>query len=103
VRLRDLNGEEFRINYAGDLRGFLSEQLAIVSQQIAELKAEQRSIDMDREEDRWSQLNEQIIRLVKEEKKLKEVFPNILKEYCEADRPFASSYYWAGFISQGMA
>jgi CHAT domain-containing protein len=103
VRLRNLSGEEFRINYAGDLMGFLSEQLVIVSQQIAELKAEQRSINMDQEEDRWNQVFEQIKQLAIEEKKLKEVFPNVLKEYCKADRPFASPYFWAGFISQGLA
>ncbi len=103
VRLRNLSGEEFQINYAGDLMDFLSKQLAIVSQQIAELKDEQKLIDMDQEEDQWNQVFEQIKQLAIEEKKLKEVFPNILKEYCEANRPFASPYYWAGFISQGMA
>jgi CHAT domain-containing protein len=103
VRLRNLSGEEFRINYAGNLMDFLSEQLAIVSQQIAELKAEQKPIDVDWEENRWSQLNEQIIRLAKEEKELKVNLPNLLKDYGEADRPFASPYFWAGFISQGMA
>jgi CHAT domain-containing protein len=77
--------------------------LAIVSQQIAELKAEQKLIDMDQEEDRWSQLNDQIMQLAKEEKKLKVTLPNLLREYCEADQPFASPYFWAGFICQGMA
>jgi CHAT domain-containing protein len=103
VRLRNLSGEEFRTNYAEDLMGFLSYQLAIVSQQIAELKAEQKPIDVDWEGNRWIQLNEQIIRLAKEEKELKVNLPNLLKDYGEADRPFASPYFWAGFISQGMA
>jgi CHAT domain-containing protein len=103
VRLKNLSGEEFKISHAEGLLDFLSEQLAIVSQQIAELKAEQKSIDMDQEEDRWSQLNDQIMQLVKEEKKLKVTLPNLLKEYCEADRPFASPYFWAGFICQGIA
>jgi hypothetical protein len=54
-------------------------------------------------EDRWNQVFGQIKQLAIEEKKLKEILPSILKKYCEVDQPFASPYFWAGCICQGMA
>jgi CHAT domain-containing protein len=99
VRLRNLTGQEFAQNYAGELQDFLAGEMPVIDAEIARLQAELKMIDADREEDRWEQAFNTIEQLCK----IKNHFSKSIQNYSSASQPFAEPYYWAGFICQGMA
>jgi CHAT domain-containing protein len=86
VRLQNTTGKEFEQKYYSELVAFIDNE---VNQINTEMKA------LTKGSDRWSDLQEQKGKLIS----IKES----LKPYCKSDRPFATPYFWAGFICQGMA
>jgi CHAT domain-containing protein len=100
VRLQNMTGKEFEQNYAQELNDFYDSQLPpTLQEEIDRVTAKLAAIDMDKEEELWEKVNDELVALVK----FQNGWSPIIKEFCKADRPFAAPYYWAGFICQGMA
>jgi CHAT domain-containing protein len=86
VRLKNLSGEEFKLNHYPEMLAFIENEVKQLNTQIAALT---------KYSELWRQLDSQKGNLLAMKKPL--------QKYREVDRPFASPYFWAGFICQGMA
>jgi CHAT domain-containing protein len=97
-RLRNLSGEEFRINHCPKLQEFLDIESKAIKQRIEHLtivKDQSEGIDATKNLEELEELKGQFQNL--------ENLPPILDYYGQQPQPFISPYYWAGFICQGMA
>lgn len=100
-KLRNLSGKELKEQYQAQLTTHLQQRQAQVSAaiQTAQTKREQAGNDQEAysywsdEYQRWQKLADKIA--VQKDKRL--------PEHCEQKYPFASPFYWAGFVSQGLA
>ncbi len=103
-RLRNLTGEEFKLYHFPKLIEHVnadsSARIAALKQQIKKLYQQQSTLSNQTEE--WQELAETMKSLTQKIKSIESI-PEILEGYCTMDRPFESSFYWAGFICQGMA
>jgi CHAT domain-containing protein len=103
IRLQHLSGEEFRTNHYPELKQFtedyLPAELETIEEQIEQLGIAKETAKGD---DR-STILRKLSQLEKLFSHLEREHIPILKFYSEQSRPFASPYYWAGFICQGMA
>jgi CHAT domain-containing protein/tetratricopeptide (TPR) repeat protein len=105
VRLKNLSGEEFKINHYSDLIAFIEKDdhlkttLAAIEQQILELE-DLKAVIISSEE--LEEFTITISRLYKQYEAL-EKLPKTLEQYGQQAKPFSAPYYWAGFVCQGMA
>jgi CHAT domain-containing protein len=102
VRLRNLSGDEFKLNYAQELHSLFSSELPALAEAIDQITAELEAIDMDLEEERWEKVAVKKSELCRIEARVKGELAAIA-DYCTAQKPFESPFFWAGFICQGMA
>ncbi len=100
VRLRNLTGDEFKISHYPRLLEHITQEITTLKQRTKELYHQQSKLDKQSEE--WLELSEMMKSLSPETKKMEKISAR-LQSYCEIDRPFASPFYWAAFITQGMA
>jgi CHAT domain-containing protein len=84
-KLRNLTGTQLQTEYLEQLKSNLTEQY---EQAIDQAEATQDS----EEADKYRQLAAKIRRQIE----------HTLPRHCQSDYPFASPFYWAGFISQGL-
>jgi CHAT domain-containing protein len=96
VRLRSISGEEFDLNYRGNLEKFLIAYAKAnkVSRKDLERQLERNEIDKntcEREHNRLTVAYHNALNYI-----------NLLDRYSQADRPFAHPYYWAAFTCQGL-
>jgi CHAT domain-containing protein len=97
VRLRNLTGDEFKLNYRDDLEQHLQAyaKANIVNRKELEAQFDLGEIDkvkFDRDYERVTKAYTHAFEIV-----------DSLDRYCEKDKPFTDPYYWAGFICQGLA
>jgi CHAT domain-containing protein len=77
MRLRGLSGDKFSQIYYQGLRELWEQELEVLHERADLVGNEQRKQDM------LTQLA-------------------VLNGFCQQSQPFASPFYWAGFICQGM-
>ncbi len=103
-RLRNFSGSEFKLRFYDELiEHFNKNSPAMITdlkQQCKKLNAQQSTLNNDTEE--WQKLAETMKNLIRKIKSIESI-PAVLNGYCATDRPFAKPYYWAAFITQGMA
>ena len=96
VRLRNLTGEEFKLNYRDNLGSHLAAYAKANKADRKELTAQlkRREIDrvkFDRDEPRLTKAYNDALSLIES-----------LDRHSQTDRPFAHPYYWAAFTCQGL-
>jgi CHAT domain-containing protein/predicted LPLAT superfamily acyltransferase len=104
-QLRNLTGEQFAAYHPRIIEYFTTHSPAMISSlndRIAKLIKQQSMLDLDTQKGEWDELQANINKLSKDVK-LIEVIPWDSEDYCELDRPFKDPYFWAAFITQGMA
>jgi CHAT domain-containing protein len=96
VRLRNLTGDEFKLNYRDDLEQHLKAYAKANRADRKELEKrfkhgeiDRVSFDLDR--DRLTNAYYHALDLI-----------DLLDRYSQLDRPFAHPYYWAAFTCQGL-
>jgi CHAT domain-containing protein len=103
-RLRNFSGSEFKLRFYDELiEHFNKNSPAMITdlkQQCKKLNAQQSTLNNDTEE--WQKLAETMKSLIRKIKSIESI-PAVLNDYCTTDRPFVKPYYWAAFITQGMA
>jgi CHAT domain-containing protein len=87
VKLRTLTGKTLTSQYRDELELYLKQQFKQANDALKQAKAQQNQ----EEYELWDKVGKRIFD-TKES----------LKQLCKLELPFASSYYWAGFICQGM-
>jgi CHAT domain-containing protein len=97
VRLRNLTGDEFKLNYRDDLEQHLQAYAKANKADRKELEArfkrgEIDAVTFDRDRERLTKAYNEALKTI-----------DLLDRHCEKDKPFADPYYWAGFICQGLA
>jgi CHAT domain-containing protein len=97
VRLRNLTGEEFKLNYRDDLEQHLMAYAKANRADRKELRErfESGEIDedtRDRDEARLTKAYNDALGII-----------DALDDYCQTDKPFTDPYYWAAFTCQGLA
>jgi CHAT domain-containing protein len=97
-RLRNLSGEDFRLNHYPELQQFLDVEEEAIEQLVEQLTiAKGHAEEVDR-----AKILQELVNLEVGFRDL-EGLRQELDRYCQKPYPFASPYYWAGFICQGMA
>jgi CHAT domain-containing protein len=103
-RLRNFSGSEFKLRFYDELSEHFNKNspamITDLKQQCKKLNAQQSTLNNDTEE--WQKLAETMKSLIRIIKSIESI-PAVLNGYCATDRPFAKPYYWAAFITQGMA
>jgi CHAT domain-containing protein len=102
VRLRYLTGAEFKISYYPALKAYINEYQQST---MAQLDARLKELNLAEKTAKGEELTK-----IKSERSLLEKMyslildaPETIDKYRKQDYPFASPYYWAGFVCQGMA
>ena len=85
-KLRSLSGDCLRREYKQELEQYLTQKLNLVKEKIAREKDDQEELE---------RLEHMEAILIQQKEKT-------LPKYCEKAFPFASPYFWAGFIAQGL-
>ena len=88
-KLRNLTGKELEEKYHTQLHNHLQQRQATINQALETAKTE----GDEEKVEKLQNLAEKIV-IQKE---------NTLPHHCEQEYPFASPFYWAGFVSQGLA
>ena len=102
VRLRFLSGDEFKLNYYQDLQKYFAEHLTSYLEQL-ELQIDTLNAQTDTvTEEEGTKILAEIAQLQASCDRASAT-TEMLDDYCEKSRPFGHPYYWAAFISQGMA
>jgi CHAT domain-containing protein/tetratricopeptide (TPR) repeat protein len=104
-QLRNLTGEQFAAYHPRIIEYFTTHSPAMISSltdRIAKLIQQQSTLDLDTQKGEWDELQANINKLNKDVE-LIEVIPWDSEDYCQLDRPFKDPYFWAAFITQGMA
>jgi CHAT domain-containing protein len=96
-QLRELTGEELEQKYSDSLGKYLTDCAKAIKDERKELKSK-----FDRGEIDPSTYQKDDHRLTKNYNNALDLADS-LAAYCQADRPFANEFYWAGFVCQGMA
>jgi hypothetical protein len=102
---RNLTGEQFTKYHPRIIEYHRTHSPAMISSlidRITNLTNQQSTLDPDAQRQEWDEL-EANINWLNEKVKDINVIPWDSEDYCELDRPFKDPYYWAGFITQGMA
>jgi CHAT domain-containing protein len=97
VRLRNLTGDEFKLNYRDDLEQHLQAYAKANKADRKELEARFKHGEIDagkrdRDKERLTKAYNDALKTI-----------DLLDRHCEKDKPFTDPYYWAGFICQGLA
>jgi CHAT domain-containing protein len=102
VRLKNLSGAEFKSNHYPELKKFLDielePELEAIDQRIKQLNSIKNQTTGEERENILLEIGS----LERRYLSLENLFAT-LEFYCQQAYPFASPYYWAGFICQGMA
>ncbi len=88
IKLRNLTGEEFARNYQGEMGKSLQQQYdqAMIRRNDANVKGDVAECQ------KWQELADKI-----------QVQQQRLQSLAKEKQPFSHPYYWAGFVSQGLA
>ncbi len=100
-QLRNLTGEQFA-KYQPIIDAHRLPAIASLDDRIATLIKQQSTLDLDTQKGAWDELQANIEKLKSQVQKLDDIYWNS-EDYCELERPFEHPFYWAGFITQGMA
>jgi CHAT domain-containing protein len=96
--LRNLSGEDFRLSHYPELQQFLDTEQEAIEQRVEQLtiaKGHAEGVDRAKILLELDNLEVGFLDL--------EGLRQALDRYCQRPHPFASPYYWAGSICQGMA
>jgi CHAT domain-containing protein len=101
--LRLMSGEELRLNHIPEFKAHLTTELKITFDERKELRAQYQRGEISKEE-----FDREYGALSKNYNKLNDLLGVLgqkgeIDRLCQETRPFASPYYWAGFICQGLA
>ena len=96
VRLRNISGKEFDLNYRGNLERFLKAYARSIQVGRKNLEKQIYRGEINNNTYDW-----EFVRLTRAYHAAVELFDS-LDRYCQADRPFAHPYYWAAFTCQGL-
>jgi CHAT domain-containing protein len=97
VRLRNLTGEEFKLNYRDNLETHLTAYAKANKSERKGLKTrlDRGEIDKDTHDQEYTRLTTAY--------KFALGLVESLDRYSQTDKPFADPYYWAAFTCQGLA
>jgi CHAT domain-containing protein len=98
-----MSGEELRLNHIPEFKAHLTAELKITFDERKELRAQYQRGEISKEE-----FDREYGALSKNYNKLNDLLgvpgqKGEIDRLCQETRPFASPYYWAGFICQGLA
>jgi CHAT domain-containing protein len=97
-KLRNLTGEEFKLDRYPEIEQFLNELVPVIEQQIEQLE---NIMTTAAREDK-SKISAEIARLEAQYLSSMSLLKS-LNLYNQQTQPFEAPFYWAGFICQGMA
>jgi CHAT domain-containing protein len=100
-QLRNLTGEQFA-EYQPIIDAHRLPAIAALDDRIAQFIKQQSTLDLNTQKGAWGELQANIEKLKSQVQKLDDIYWDSQK-YCDRDRPFEHPFYWAGFITQGMA
>jgi CHAT domain-containing protein len=100
-QLRNLTGEQFA-QYQPIIESHRLPAIAALDDRIAQLITQQSTLDLDAQKGAWDELQANIEELKLKLRNLDDIYWDS-QDYCDRDRPFEHPFYWAGFITQGMA
>ena len=102
IRLRNLSGDEFKLDHYPKLSAYFSQQIVPyitqLEQQISDLNTKKLTVTGEEQTKIRGEIDE-LERRCDRANSIWQTFEN----YCEKSRPFRDPYYWAAFITQGMA
>jgi CHAT domain-containing protein len=102
IRLKNLSGKEFRINHYPEFKQFLDLELEPKINEIDQRIQQLNIIKTQATGEEEKKILEELTYLRQHYHYLKN-FGSTLDRYSQEAYPFASPYFWAGFICQGMA
>jgi CHAT domain-containing protein len=103
LRLRQLSGKEFNLNYYPELQQFLDESLATELDAIEQRCTELEFAKKTATKENLDKILAELAGLEGRYKFLEKELGSLLRSYGQQAYPFAAPYYWAGFVCQGMA
>jgi CHAT domain-containing protein/tetratricopeptide (TPR) repeat protein len=105
TQLRNLTGAQFAKYHPRIIEYHTTHSPTMISSlvdRITNLTNQQSTLDLHTQKQKWDEFQENINWLHEKVESIEEI-PWQSADYCKLDRPFKDPYYWAGFITQGMA